>query len=115
MINQSLSQTTSSETSLERIDDKQITERGAIFTRRDVVEFLLDLIGYTSDQPLYSKRILEPSFGEGDFILVPVYRASHQIFGLRLSDPQQQHELEFQIGLRSAMLRVLQYPLRVRP
>ncbi|RJO63297.1 MAG: modification methylase PaeR7I [Dehalococcoidia bacterium] len=74
MINQSLSRTASSKTSLGSIADKQLTERGAIFTRRDVVEFLLDLIGYTSDKPLYAKRILEPSFGEGDFLLVIVER-----------------------------------------
>ena len=43
--------------------------RGAIFTRREVVDFILDLAGYTEDQPLYEKRILEPSFGGGDFLL----------------------------------------------
>lgn len=45
--------------------------RGAIFTRSEVVDFILDLAGYTVDQPLYNKRILEPSFGGGDF-LIPV-------------------------------------------
>jgi hypothetical protein len=44
-------------------------DRGAIFTRRPVVEFMLDLIGYTADQPLYEKTLLEPSFGGGDFLL----------------------------------------------
>jgi hypothetical protein len=43
--------------------------RGAIFTRREVANFILDLVGYTKDQPLYHKRILEPSFGNGDFLL----------------------------------------------
>ncbi len=43
--------------------------RGAIFTRSEVVEFILDLAGYTNDQPLHKKRILEPSFGAGDFLL----------------------------------------------
>lgn len=45
--------------------------QGAIFTRPEVVEFILDLVGYTQDKPLYQKRILEPSFGKGDF-LIPV-------------------------------------------
>ncbi len=45
--------------------------RGAVFTRREVVEFILDLAGYTVDQPLHELRLLEPSFGDGDF-LVPV-------------------------------------------
>jgi hypothetical protein len=48
-----------------------IEERGAIFTRREVVDFILDLVGYTADRPLLSKRILEPSFGDGDF-LIPI-------------------------------------------
>ena len=46
-------------------------ERGAVYTRREVVDFILDLVGYTDDQPLHTFRLLEPSFGEGDF-LVPV-------------------------------------------
>lgn len=45
-----------------------IEERGAIYTRREVVDFILDLTGYTSDQPLTGYRILEPSFGDGDFL-----------------------------------------------
>lgn len=51
-----------------------IEARGAIFTRNEVVDFILDLIGYTEDQPLYQKRILEPSFGSGDFLLPLVER-----------------------------------------
>lgn len=48
--------------------------RGAIFTRPEVVNFILDLVGYTSDLPLHEARLLEPSFGEGDFLLVAVNR-----------------------------------------
>lgn len=48
--------------------------RGAVFTRPEVVDFILDLLGYTVDQPLYEKRILEPSFGGGDFLLPVVGR-----------------------------------------
>ena len=43
--------------------------RVAIFTRSEVVDFILDLAGYTEDQPLHEKRLLEPSFGGGDFLL----------------------------------------------
>lgn len=49
-------------------------ERGAVFTRREVVEFILDLAGYTPDRPLHTFRILEPSFGAGDFLLPIVER-----------------------------------------
>ena len=33
--------------------------RGAIFTRREVVDFILDLAGYTSNRPLHKMRLLE--------------------------------------------------------
>lgn len=49
-------------------------ERGAIYTRREVVEFMLDLVGYTADQPLHEFRLLEPSAGDGDFLLVAISR-----------------------------------------
>jgi hypothetical protein len=45
--------------------------RGAIYTRTEVVDFILDLVGYTSDKPLFKSRLLEPSFGAGDF-LIPI-------------------------------------------
>lgn len=49
-------------------------ERGAIFTRREVVDFILDLAGYTADQDLTRLRLLEPSFGHGDFLLPVIDR-----------------------------------------
>ncbi|MEQ1492743.1 MAG: Eco57I restriction-modification methylase domain-containing protein, partial [Terricaulis sp.] len=49
-------------------------ERGAIYTRHEVVEFMLDLVGYTADQPLHERRLLEPSAGGGDFLLRAVGR-----------------------------------------
>ena len=49
-------------------------ERGAIFTRREVVEFMLDLVGYTASRPLHQLRVLEPAFGEGDFLLAAIAR-----------------------------------------
>lgn len=48
--------------------------RGAVFTRPEVVNFILDLVGYTEDQRLYEKKILEPSFGAGDFLLPIIER-----------------------------------------
>lgn len=48
--------------------------RGAVFTRLEVVDFILDLAGYTEDQPLQKMRLLEPSFGSGDFLLAVVRR-----------------------------------------
>ena len=48
--------------------------RGAVFTRPEVVDFILDLAGYSEDQALHQKRLLEPSFGGGDFLLPIVKR-----------------------------------------
>ncbi len=45
--------------------------RGAVFTKPEVVNFILDLVGYTSQNTLTDKSILEPSFGAGDF-LIPI-------------------------------------------
>lgn len=49
-------------------------DRGAVFTRREVVEFILDLTGYTADLDLAECRLLEPSCGHGDFLLPAVKR-----------------------------------------
>ncbi|MFT4200495.1 Eco57I restriction-modification methylase domain-containing protein [Gordonia sp. (in: high G+C Gram-positive bacteria)] len=44
---------------------------GEVFTRRWVVDTILDLSGYTADQRLYAKVVVEPSVGSGAF-LVPI-------------------------------------------
>jgi hypothetical protein len=49
-------------------------DRGAIFTRPEVVDAILDLSGYREDRPLHRMRLLEPSFGAGDFLLRAVQR-----------------------------------------
>lgn len=51
-----------------------IEQRGAVFTRREVVEFILDLADYTADRPLTKMRLLEPSFGGGDFLIPAIDR-----------------------------------------
>lgn len=57
-------------------------EPGEVFTRRWVVETILDLVGYTSDRDLATMRLVEPSIGSGAFF-VPVVE--------RLLDSAQQH------------------------
>ncbi|WP_310383359.1 Eco57I restriction-modification methylase domain-containing protein, partial [Roseateles sp.] len=54
--------------------DSDHNERGAIFTRREVVDFMLDLAGYTVSHPLHRMRLLEPSFGGGEFLLAAATR-----------------------------------------
>jgi len=62
------------ESAVTELSTSGIEERGAVFTRREVVDFILDLIGYTPDKPLQAQRLLEPSFGNGDFLLAAVER-----------------------------------------
>lgn len=45
------------------------TERGAVYTKPEIVRAILDLVGYTPDRTLHRMRLLEPSFGGGDFLL----------------------------------------------
>jgi len=54
--------------------DDGIEARGAVFTRIEVVDFILDLVGYTPDRELHRLRLLEPSFGGGDFLLPAIKR-----------------------------------------
>lgn len=54
---------------IEQLSAAGTESRGAVFTREEVVDFILDLVGYTDDRPLFEHRILEPSFGRGDFLL----------------------------------------------
>lgn len=48
--------------------------RGAVYTRREVVEFILDLTGYRADRPLHKLQLLEPSCGAGDFLFPAIER-----------------------------------------
>lgn len=60
-----------------------VEARGAVFTRREVVDFILDLIGYEATRPLWRMSLLEPSFGGGDFLFAAVERliASYHLTG----------------------------------
>ncbi|MFB6889358.1 Eco57I restriction-modification methylase domain-containing protein [Kitasatospora sp. NPDC056327] len=51
-------------------------EHGEVFTRRWVVELILDLLGYTSDKDLSEVRLVEPACGEGAFLGVIASRIS---------------------------------------
>lgn len=70
-----------------------LEERGAIYTKREVVDFILDLVGYHVDKPLLEYRVLEPSFGDGDFIhpivdrLLVSARQTHDVLTAKLLKP----------------------------
>jgi hypothetical protein len=46
-------------------------DHGEVFTRRWIVELILDLVGYTADEDLGARILVEPSCGTGAF-LVPI-------------------------------------------
>ncbi len=48
-----------------------LEKKGVVYTKPWVVEFMLDLSGYTADQDLVSATAIEPAAGEGAF-LVPM-------------------------------------------
>jgi adenine-specific DNA-methyltransferase len=51
-------------------------EHGAIFTKRWVVELVLDLAGYSADRPLGELVAIEPACGDGAFLVPMVERLS---------------------------------------
>lgn len=65
--------------------------RGEVFTRRWIVETILDLVGYTPDRDLTRRRLIEPSFGSGAFLVPVVERllASAQVHGASSADLRQ--------------------------
>jgi hypothetical protein len=59
---------------VDELAGQDANERGAVFTRPEVVAALLDLAGYVPEAPLHRWSVLEPSFGAGDFLLPAVDR-----------------------------------------
>ncbi len=68
-------------------ENEKEKSHGSIYTRPEVVHFILDLIDYKPSGPLRSKRILEPAFGGGDFLFPIIDRLidSLQLEGQGLS------------------------------
>lgn len=51
-----------------------LEERGAVYTKSYIVEGILDLCFYNTERDLHKLRLLEPAFGNGDFLIVTVKR-----------------------------------------
>jgi len=49
-------------------------QHGDVFTSPEVVSYMLDLVGYSADKDLSKTSILEPSCGEGEFVVEIVRR-----------------------------------------
>ncbi|MEU0519354.1 Eco57I restriction-modification methylase domain-containing protein [Streptosporangium sp. NPDC006007] len=69
-------------TSLAGIPDEAV-EHGEVFTRRWIVDMILDLVGYRADQDLAALRLVEPACGTGAFL---------GVIAQRLSDSCHKHE-----------------------
>ncbi|MFD8701901.1 Eco57I restriction-modification methylase domain-containing protein [Kitasatospora sp. NPDC059648] len=54
----------------------EAVEHGEVFTRRWVVELILDLLGYTPDKDLAQLKVVEPACGAGAFLGVIASRIS---------------------------------------
>ncbi|MFE5540579.1 Eco57I restriction-modification methylase domain-containing protein [Streptomyces sp. NPDC056492] len=54
----------------------EAVEHGEVFTRRWVVELVLDLIGYTADNDLCGAKLVEPACGTGAFLSAVAARIS---------------------------------------
>lgn len=54
----------------------QTVEHGEVFTRRWVVDLILDLLGYTSEKDLCDVRLVEPACGTGAFLTAIASRIS---------------------------------------
>lgn len=61
---------------------------GDVYTDRSVVQYMLDLVGYTCDKDLSNVSIIEPSCGEGEFIIEIALRLkrSSLLFGFNAEE-----------------------------
>lgn len=56
-----------------------VEERGAVFTKAEVVDGILDLCGYRACENLLAMRLLEPAAGDGAFVLAAIDRLMDSI------------------------------------
>lgn len=74
-------------------------QHGDVFTSPEVVSYMLDLVGYTADIDLSRTSILEPSCGEGEFVVEITRRLweSSRRFGFDLSTAFQSNVFAYDI------------------
>lgn len=83
------------------------SQRGAVYTQAWVVEGILDLVDYTRDADLSTRRILEPAFGAGDF-LFPLVKRLLDSYLARGGTPARA-ESELQACVRAIELHLASY------
>lgn len=64
------------------------SQHGDVFTKPCVVDYMLDMVGYTADKDLSKISIMEPSCGEGEFIISIIARLAESAsrFGFDLNE-----------------------------
>ena len=74
-------------------------QHGDVFTSPEVVSYMLDLIGYTPDKDLSGLIILEPSCGDGEFLVEIIRRLAESAdrFGFDLSSAFRRNVFAFDI------------------
>ncbi len=74
-------------------------QHGDVFTSPEVVSYMLDLVGYTADKDLSKTSILEPSCGEGEFVIEITRRLleSSRRFGFDFSSAFQSNVFAYDI------------------
>lgn len=63
-------------------------QHGDVFTKPCVVDYMLDMVGYTADKDLSMTSIMEPSCGEGEFIISIIARLAESAsrFGFDINE-----------------------------
>lgn len=59
-------------------------KRGVVYTKPWVVDLLLDLVGYTPEKPLAKMLLIEPSAGDGSFLLRAATRLAESCRRMRI-------------------------------
>lgn len=74
-------------------------QHGDVFTDPVVVEYMLDLVGYRADRDLSHLRVLEPSCGDGVFLMAIISRLleSSQRFGFNFEEVFQANVFAYDI------------------
>lgn len=92
---------------------------GDVFTKCPVVCRMLDMVGYTSDRNLSNVRVLEPSFGEGEFLIEIFKRlaASASLYHFDLNQAAHENIYAYEIDttkVLNAMGRIKQLDLDIQ-
>jgi hypothetical protein len=59
----------------------EVVQHGEVFTRRWMVDSILDWVGYTAERDLPSLRLVDPACGQGAFVVAAAERLSRACLG----------------------------------